>query len=256
MPNDCVSYQESGFFSDLIIDYLNQKENLKPLYNRFPSLENFENQILEKSKNFDKNKRKTLVANLEQQYVGINKSELTLKNIKSLLDNNTFTITTGHQLNLFTGPIYFLYKIVTVINLCKDLKSKYPSNNFVPVYWMATEDHDFEEINFFNYNDKKIIWNSNQTGAVGRYSTSGLEQVFKVIETELGIGKDAEYLKKIFQKSYLENDNLANATRFLANELFGKYGLVIIDGDNKELKREFIPYIENELIDQQSGCIS
>ncbi|TDA74551.1 bacillithiol biosynthesis BshC, partial [Halomonas marinisediminis] len=76
-----------------------------------------------------------------------NSSELTQKNIQLLKEENTFTVTTGHQLNLFTGPLYFLYKIVSTINLCEQLKTEFPKQNFVPIYWMATEDHDFEEIN-------------------------------------------------------------------------------------------------------------
>lgn len=159
MPNDCVTYQNSGFFSNLIVDYLNQKEELKPLYNRFPTLENFESQIIEKSKSFNSNQRTVLVNVLKEQYNSFVISKKTATHIDQLISENTFTITTGHQLNLFTGPLYFLYKIASVINLTKELKKKYPTYNFVPVYWMATEDHDFEEINYFNYKDKKIKWN-------------------------------------------------------------------------------------------------
>ncbi len=254
MPTDCVSYQNSGFFSDLIVDYLNQKDGLKHLYNRFPTIDNFEAQFEEKLSNFDNAKRLVLVASIKNQYQNFDISEKTENNIALLSDQNTFTITTGHQLNLFTGPLYFLYKIVSVINLCNELQSKFPSKNFIPIYWMATEDHDFEEINYFNFNDKKIVWNSNQTGAVGRFSTDDLDQVLKVFETELGIGKNADYLKNLFINSYLEHENLAKATRFLANELFGTYGLVIVDGDDKDLKREFIPYINDELIKQSSNA--
>jgi uncharacterized protein YllA (UPF0747 family) len=76
---------------------------------------------------------------------------LTQQNIEALNNSNTFTVTTGHQLNLFSGPLYFLYKIISTINLTTELKAKYPTYNFVPIYWMATEDHDFEEINYFNF---------------------------------------------------------------------------------------------------------
>ena len=253
MPTDCISYQNSGYFSPLMNDYLNQKPHLQSLYNRFPNLENFEAQIIEKKINFNGNeKREVLVSVLEKQYAKINTSATTLNNIKLLSDSNTFTITTGHQLNLFTGPLYFLYKIISTINLTKELKAKYPENNFVPIYWMATEDHDFDEINYFNFKGRKFRWNKENSGPVGRLSTEGLTDFFEVYSHELGSGKNAETIKTLFQDSYLNHPNLAEATHYLANQLFGDYGLVILDADNQDLKRTFIPYIKEELTLQTS----
>jgi bacillithiol biosynthesis cysteine-adding enzyme BshC len=141
-----------------------------------------------------------------------------------------------------------LYKIVSAITLCATLKKENPDYNFVPIYWMATEDHDFEEINHFNFKNVKINWNKESYGPVGRVSTQGLKDVFKAFALELGIGENASYLKELFENSYLKHNNLAEATRFLANELFGNKGLVILDGADKTLKQLFIPFVKNELI--------
>ncbi|RKR11396.1 bacillithiol biosynthesis cysteine-adding enzyme BshC [Flavobacterium sp. 90] len=252
MPTDCISYQTSGYFSKLIQDYLDQKSELKPLYNHFPTLENFEKQITEKQANFDHANRIPLVETLKKQYQSIEVSDSTKQNIELLALPNTFTITTGHQLNLFSGPLYFLYKIISTINLTKELKLKYPTNNFVPIYWMATEDHDFEEINYFNFKGKKFRWNKESTGPVGRLSTEGLEEFFEIYSKELGSSTNANILKKIFEEAYLKHENLADATRFLANSLFANYGLVILDADDVNLKRPFIPYIKEELEQQTS----
>ncbi|MES2239936.1 MAG: bacillithiol biosynthesis cysteine-adding enzyme BshC [Bacteroidota bacterium] len=250
MPNDCISYQKSGYFSPLMNDYLDQKTNLQSLYNRFPTFENFEAQIIEKQTNFNDSYRNSLVSVLQKQYTGIETSNLSQQNIESLKVNNTFTVTTGHQLNLFSGPLYFLYKIISTINLTAELKVKYPAYNFVPIYWMATEDHDFEEINYFNFKGKKFRWNKESTGPVGRLSTEGLSDFFEIFEQELGSSSNAETLKKLFQNAYLKHDNLSDATRYLANRLFGSHGLLIIDGDNADLKRNFIPHIKEELLQQ------
>ena len=252
MPSDCITYQNSGYFSKLIVDYLDQKAELKTLYNRFPTVENFNLQIEEKSKNFPIENREILVNALLNQYQNFEVSETTSNNIELLKSSNTFTITTGHQLNLFTGPLYFLYKIVSVINLTKELKTAYPNHNFVPIYWMATEDHDFDEINYFTLKGKKIQWKKESQGPVGRLNTSGLEEVFEQFSTELGLGNNANYLRELFKKSYLEHENLADATRYLANELFKNEGLVILDGDDLELKKLFIPYAKEELLQQTS----
>ena len=252
MPTDCIRYQNSGYFTSLIKDYLDQKSSLDSLYNRFPTVENFEAQIKEKGTNYNHDNRKILVHVLQKQYQNIRVSKATQHNISALGQSNTFTITTGHQLNLFSGPLYFLYKIISTINLASELKAKYPHSNFVPVYWMATEDHDFEEINYFNFNGKKFHWNKDSTGPVGRLSTEGLDAVFEVFALELGSSTNAQKIKDLFQKSYLEHSNLANATRYLANELFSDYGLVILDADDADLKSTFIPYIKNEIENQTS----
>lgn len=253
MPSDCITYQNSGYFTKLMIDYLDETSGLKPFYNHFPKIENFKSQIEEKSSNFNSySKRQVLVSELERQYQNFNVSKTTLNNIELLNDSNTFTITTGHQLNLFTGPLYFLYKIVSTINLCKQLKKEYPENNFVPIYWMATEDHDFDEINYFNYQGKVFRWNRESSGPVGRLSTEGLDKVFDLFSKEIGTSNNANFLKKLFENAYLKHSNLADATRYLANELFQNEGLVIIDGDSVALKKMFIPFVKKELLEQTS----
>lgn len=257
MPTDCISFKKTGYFSSLVCDYLEEKPTLHPFYNRFPNLENFKKQLEEKQISFKIASRTTLVESLNKQYLQTETSDATLENIASLKAENTFTITTGHQLNLFTGPLYFLYKIVSTINLSKALKANYPKYNFVPVYWMATEDHDFEEINYFNFKGKKVHWNKEASGAVGELATEGLETVFKLFSQDLGSSINAEALKTLFKNAYLKHTNLADATRFLANELFKDYGLVIIDANDKVLKKQFVPFMEDELLNQTSyKCVT
>lgn len=256
MRQTSIPFQDTGYFSNLICDYLNQKETLKPFYNRFPSIENFRAQILEKqaSATFSESQRTVLVDALKEQYQSVEASEATLNNIHALHEPTTFTITTGHQLNLFTGPLYFLYKIISTINLCKILKEVYPDYDFVPIYWMATEDHDFEEINYFNFKGKKIKWNQETGGAVGDLSTEGLEKVADLLSAELGASINAKYLIDLFKNAYLKHEKLSAATRFLANELFKDYGLVVLDAHDASLKRLLVPFMKRELLDQVSSC--
>jgi bacillithiol biosynthesis cysteine-adding enzyme BshC len=247
-----IPFKKTGFFSDMMIDYLDENSRLKPFYNNFPNTKGFYNQIEEKKKSFRLQNRIVLSDALHNQYKGFAISDKTQENIDLLKKQNTFTVTTGHQLNLFTGPLYFLYKIISTINLAEELSEKFPENQFIPVYWMATEDHDFDEINYFNFDGKKVLWNRKDGGAVGRFSTEGLEQVFNVFTEHLGNSKNAEYLKELFSRGYLQHNNLADATRFIANELFAEYGLVIIDGDDNSLKELFTPFLKQELENQVS----
>ncbi len=246
-----LPFQSTGYFSKLICDYLDKNPNLSNYYGNFPEIAGFKNQIELKS-NFDKAKRKTLVSSLRNQYKSISESEQTNNNIDLLKQENTYSITTGHQLNIFTGPLYFLYKIVSTINLARQLKAAFPSSNFVPIYWMATEDHDFDEINYFNFKQHKISWNRESSGGVGRLKTDGFDKVYNQFCSQLGNSTNENYIKNLFKESYLKHDNLTDATRYLVNELFGKYGLVIIDGDDVDLKKEFAPIVKDELLNNTS----
>ena len=170
-----LPYQTTNWYSKLLIDYVNEDKKLNPFVNHFPALSNFKKQITEK-KNHTID-REVLVKVLKEQNFNFPLSVASNSNINLLQSEETFTVTTGHQLCLFTGPLYFIYKIVSTINIAEQLKEKYPQNNFVPTFWMATEDHDFQEINHINLFGKKIVWDSKQTGAVGRMSLDGFESV-------------------------------------------------------------------------------
>ncbi|MEI6864966.1 bacillithiol biosynthesis cysteine-adding enzyme BshC [Flavicella sp.] len=250
MRNTQIPFRNTGFFSKLVCDYIDRKDVIKELYGNFPDLEGFENQLNLKKGQFTQESRSVLFDSLISQYSCTNVLEATSENIKALKSSNTFTVVTGHQLNIFTGPLYFLFKIISTINLVKQLKEKFPKNNFVPVYWMATEDHDFEEINHFFVGNKKISWDVESSGSVGRKSTESIESVYEEFCDALGSSKNANYLKELFKKAYIKHNTLTEATMFLVNELFGEYGLVIIDGDDLNLKKQFSPFVEKELLEQ------
>ena len=204
--------------------------------------------VQQQGKRFTAQQRQTLREELITQYHHIKDAPTT--QIDSLLSPKTFTITTGHQLNLFTGPLYFLYKIIDVIKIANQWNALQDGNTYVPVYWMASEDHDFEEINHFSVNGQSIHWSREQQGPVGRLSTEGLGQVLEVWKQHLGDRPHAEKLQDLFANSYVAHSNLADATRFLVHQLFGRYGLVIVDGDNPQLKKEFVPYLQRECEEQ------
>ncbi|OFY93141.1 MAG: bacillithiol biosynthesis cysteine-adding enzyme BshC [Bacteroidetes bacterium RIFCSPLOWO2_12_FULL_31_6] len=250
MNNINIPYQQTGYFSKLIIDYLDGNEKLKPFYNQNCDIESFAT-IIEQRKQFPIN-RTILVDVLTQQYKDVDISEATKSSIQHLNNSNCFTVTTGHQLNLFTGPLYFIYKIITTINLAKELKVKYQDNDFVPVYWMATEDHDFEEINHFNLFKKRYELAKTQTGAVGKMKLDGVEELMLEIKKELGDRNETNEILEIFSNYYLSEKTFTSAIKGIVNQLFGKYGLVIIDGDDALLKQLFMPEFKSELLERKN----
>ncbi len=239
MQFQTLAFEATRHFSPLFLDYINQKPKTTELYGEYPLLANFKNQL--NNKKFSTEKRKTLVNVLKNQYQNITHHP----SLDILLEENTFTVTTGHQLNIFSGPMYIIYKLITTINLANTLKKAYPAYNFVPVYWMATEDHDFEEINHFNLFGKTHHWNTNQKGAVGRMDPKEMTTIFEGINEDLSL----------FKNAYLSHATLSEATRYLYNELFGKQGLLCIDADEHDLKKIFSHKIKRELIEQSSHTL-
>lgn len=237
MKKHCVDLNETGQFSQFFFDYLNGKEALRSFYTHKPKIQSFKEAI--ETKHFSSSQRTTLVEVLRGQYQGIDIGESVESNIASLSSEKTFTVTTGHQLNLFTGPLYFIYKIVSTINLARKLKSAYPEYHFVPVYWMASEDHDFDEINYFKLDGKKYQWKTDQAGAVGDFELDGSFKAFL---------KTVSFAPNFFKEAYSGSKTLAEAVRKYVNSLFAKEGLVILDGNEPELKRSFSKVILEDLI--------
>lgn len=246
-----ISYRDTNAFSSVVLDYLDRKPELTDFYRYTPDNAGLSEAIVKR--NF-RGSREVLVRMLKKQYLSEREIPLAVSsNIASLADDRTFTVTTGHQLNIFTGPLYFIYKIVTAINLAAQLKREHPEYNFVPVYWMATEDHDFEEINHLQIEDRKLTWNKSQAkGATGKMGTADIEEVLTAYKGFLGIGENGLKLAEIVEKAYAFHRKLSDATRSLVNALFGKYGLVCLDADEPELKQQFAEVIFQDITGEHS----
>lgn len=242
-----IEYQKTKSFGKLPLDYRLKKPHFSDLITNFPSLDNFRNQISIKSKNFDNLNRKELSDVINDQYKDIELNKIQKTNIDNILKENTFTITTGHQLNLLTGPLYFIYKIISVINLVESLNKKYKKYNFVPIYWMASEDHDFKEINNFSIKGKTFCWDSNQTGIVGDFKLNNFNKLVEEFENFVINSGHGQELCLMIKESYSNSNNLADATRIFVNRIFSEYGLIIVDANDKKLKSLFKKTLINEV---------
>jgi bacillithiol biosynthesis cysteine-adding enzyme BshC len=238
--------QEYGKFSSLMKDYLSQNSSVQEFYDLFPSEENLELQTQKKLSHYAN--REILHNALSQQLESLELSGKQKENLEKLRLSNTVTITTGHQLNLLTGPLYFFYKILQTIKACEQLNKRHSEFNFVPIFWMATEDHDFEEIHHYYYQNQKFQWNKEFGGPVGRLNLEGIEVVFETFFSCLPDSKNAQSLKELIRNSYLNASNLTDATRKLVQSLFSEWGLLMIDGDDAELKKLMIPCFEEDLM--------
>lgn len=190
--------------------------------------------------------RTALVSALQQQYQDLNLE--TPEIVASFKDENTYCVTTGHQLCLFTGPSYVIYKIACCIATAKRLSQRYPDKQFVPVFWMATEDHDFEEIASVNVFGKTIQWERERAGAVGRFNLDGLQEAFQELSDLLG-ERGLGLLEKL--KHTFNQKNLSDHFRGLVHELFSDFTeLVVLDADDSELKASFSSVLIKESFEQ------
>lgn len=245
-----IPYQQTGYFSKLIIDYLDDEKALRPFYMHRPQLESIAEAINQK-KHFKH--RAVLVEQLQQQYEGLPVSEKLQSNIQLLLNDNTFTVTTAHQPNIFTGPLYVIYKIFHVIKLAETLNASIKGSHFVPVYFMGSEDADLDELNNITINQRKYVWQTKQTGTVGRMKVDkALLQLMNEMEGQLSVLPYGNELMKIFREAYKEKNTIQQSTLSLINSLFGEYGLVVLIPDNAAFKKIFQPVITKEITEQFS----
>jgi bacillithiol biosynthesis cysteine-adding enzyme BshC len=244
-----IPHEETQQLSQLMRDYLSGHAALSAFYKYTPDLKGLNQAITEMQ--WPLELRRTLTSAMQAQAARTNNtSELTLENIAALAEPSTYTITTGHQLCVFSGPVFFIYKIASVIHACKQLQVLHPDKKFIPVFWMASEDHDLPEANHFFTNEKRYRWNTQQTGALGRMSTEGLSELADELSNDWQATSYDEWLKALFKAAYEQHAQLADATRYLVNALFGKEGVVVFDGDDATLKQLLVTVMEKDLFEQ------
>jgi bacillithiol biosynthesis cysteine-adding enzyme BshC len=249
MKVSTINRTESGMFSKQQLDMVYNQSVYSGFLTAPFSKEAFEQQIQLKKNAFPTEMRQQLVHALKQQYQGITLSETVSGNIDLLQQENTFTVVTGHQLVAFTGPLYFIYKIAHIIRSTEELKKAYPQHNFVPVFWMATEDHDYEEIKSFHLFNRTISWETEQTGPVGRFEMKDWEPVMEQLHDLFKNHPENELFQLMEQ---FKGATYADTFRNMVNQLFGKYGVVIVNGDDRQLKQAFLPYMQKEVESQFS----
>lgn len=240
-------FTQTGFFNSIVLDYLNQSSKLKQFYEFDPTIDGFEKKIKSKAKlKLDRDLLSETILN-QYKHSGIEIKPVVKQNISSLKNENTFTVTTGHQLNLFSGPLYVIFKIISTINLSEKLRKKFPEFNFIPIFWMASEDHDISEINNINLFGKKISFETDYKGPAGKLKTEVASAMIAQTLEMIGTNNFALELKELIANAYKENQTLAQSTRVWIDSLVGKYGLVIIDADEKKLKNSFSKIAKKEL---------
>jgi bacillithiol biosynthesis cysteine-adding enzyme BshC len=250
-----LPYAATGFYNEIVLDYINGDEKLRPFYQHPVTWAGLDAAM--KARELAPVNRKILVEALEQQYkaAGLNGEAAVDEAIQLLAQPTTYTVCTAHQPNIFTGYLYFIYKILHAIRLAESLRERNPEASFVPVFYMGSEDADLDELGKINLGGEKLVWNTNQKGAVGRMQTKGLEPLLQRIEGQLSVLPYGPQLMQLLRTAYLGTKDIQTATFCLVHELFKQYGLVVLIADQPDLKRIMKPVFEDDLFNQTASAI-
>lgn len=242
-----VDYSATGYFSSIVIDYLKGEESLRPFYQHLPNREGLEASILAREKY--RMDRSVLTKGLTEQYSTVPSHSRVDENIRKLGEENAFTIVTAHQPAIFTGTLYFIYKILHVIRMAEELNQQYPSKHFIPVYFMGSEDADLDELGKIYLSGDTLRWNTNQQGSVGRMKVKDMDPIMNRIKGELGVLPFGNELVSLLENAYQPGISIQQATFSLLHTLFASYGLVIFIPDNKTFKAAMVEVFKKDLFD-------
>ena len=218
-------------------DYLSGQSSLRPFYNYPIQDPDFAKIIADKSTaHID---RTLLQRVIREQYGDMPMCSLSQQHLEWLGQPNSFTITTGHQVVLLGGPLFTTYKVLSTAKLAERLNQQFPDQRFVPIFWIHTEDHDFEEVNhYYQGFGQKQTYSGSFTSQVGNH----------IIEDAIQEVLPAHPLSQAYQVGGQWKDGF----RTLAFQLFDKYGVLILDADHPDLKAVFRPILKAELLDSQA----
>lgn len=253
-----IKYSDISGFQNLFLDYIEDFEKVENYFSKdFRAIELLPEIKLNKKST---EHREKIVQILKDQYKNYNTGKHTQLNIEALKNENTFAVVTGQQLGLFGGPLYTFYKIITAIKLSAYLKMKFEDFEFVPVFWLEGDDHDFEEVRSFKViNDRNEVEeikyddglesDANRGNVAGIKFNENLNQIFDHLQNEL---RDTEFkndLMNLLRNSYGEGKIFESSFKSLLINLFDEYGIIFFEPGDKKIKHILKPVFEQELDD-------
>lgn len=253
-----LPFEKIPGFQNLFTDYVSNFEKVSDYYKiNFRDEKNWLQ--LFHSVASQKNAKEFLLAELIlEQY---DDSDIHLKveeNIKLLNSKNTIAVITGQQLGILGGPLYTIYKTISAIQLCDLLNKKFLEYNFVPIFWMEGEDHDFEEVRsagFLDANNKfvSVVYDDGISPDEPRGPVASIkfqnDAIEKFILDLKAILRETEFTNDLMQliSSSLYDGTFLSATKIIMKRLFDKYGLILFDPSHPSTKKYLKPIFLQEL---------
>ena len=243
-----LSHSQVPGASGLLLDYLSRYDRVQGFYNGSPFERATYERIANELRNGLRSDRKALAEILLRQNQSFGVGQETFDNIRRLTAPDAVAVVTGQQVGLLSGPAFTLYKALTAIRLSQSLNAQ--GLNSVPVFWLATEDHDLEEVaQTYAFKDEYELIHLSDPGErpapqspVGRVQLT--EKVAAAIDQLQGGLPPSEFRDRTIEElraSYQPGVTWGQAFgRFLAR-LFKQYGVVFLDPLDEGIHRLNVP---------------
>jgi bacillithiol synthase len=239
---DCLPFREIPGTTRLFLDFLQHKPEVQSFYpNSTPSLD----QLANHARSVKPASTIPQVAEiLKRQNAGWNASPESLKNIERLA-GGACAIVTGQQVGLFLGPAYTLYKAITAIRLAQELSAR--GVDAVPIFWMASEDHDFAEVNHVTLPDKqgdlqRLDIGSRNAGQITVAEIALNNDVDQLLDRFAGLVDGAEIVR-LLRETYAAGSSISDAFARAMSSLFAKHGLILLNPSDAALHQVAEPIL-------------
>jgi len=263
-----INFSDIPGHQNLFLDYLHEFENVQRFYGKnFRAVDQYL-PFFQKLSERERPHRALIADIINTQYHNLKISKQTQQNIGLLSSNKTIAVVTGQQLGIFGGPLYTIFKTITAIKLCNYLKENYEGYNFVPIFWLEGDDHDYNEVRTFSilttenqfvtlkYDDGQI--EELNRGAIGELKfNQNLEAVFNELNVLLRETEFKAPLLELVRSIYQPEKTFLESFREMIIHLFDEYGLIVFNPVDSSVKRILSPIFSKEINDfaDQTGYL-
>ena len=237
MKSQCLPFRQVPHTTPLFTDFLSWSPSIRPFYSRSPHIAEWMKDETSAIR-YDSARRERVAGILERQNKAWGASPKTLENI-ARLRNGASAVVTGQQVGLFGGPLFSFFKALTTVKLANEATSA--GCDSVPVFWLATTDHDLAEISHVSVlgpdgSLQKLTAPTQGThdAPVGAVTFgSEIEPIVEAAAASLGDSEVTSFLRK----SYRSGENFGSAFARLFSRLFADWGVVLLDASDPELQQ-------------------
>ena len=241
MKAQCLPFRQIPHTTRLFADFISGSPSLRPFYPRSPHFSEWvKNETAAPS--YDPARRTRVADILERQNRGWDASPRTLENI-ARLRSGARALVTGQQVGLFGGPLFSIFKALSTVKLAGEATNA--GSDCVPVFWLASTDHDLDEINHVSI--------SGPDGLLRKFAaaTRGLPdapvgtvkfgpEIEPVVEAAASLLGDSE-ATKFLREAYRPGENFGSAFARLFSRLFAQWGVVLLDASDPEFHQIAAP---------------
>lgn len=253
-----VNFSEITGFSKLYSDYIENYQKTADFFaadfTDFDSHPGVFSKILAKNRPYA-GELKEIITN---QYKRLTPSLKTFHNLNLLDKKNTLFVITGQQMGLFGGPLYTIYKIITSLKLAISLAEKFPSYNFIPLFWLEADDHDLKEVNYVKLftedgGVKRIGFPEEPEAPEKRFSVGDVlfdDTLYTVMDEFDSSLRNSDFKNRILEQlrsSYLPGSSYKESFKSLLFRLFDEHGLILFDPTESIVKKLLRPVFLHEV---------